>query len=260
MDGKGRHRARTRDGREFKQQRGQWQRERHLKINIREIVTLLWLSLLPRIYYWQNMLQMDWCKGHWSKYREWKNYCCVPTLSWKACIWKFHVVIWQTTSKNATKCVQHVQHVQHDYLSSFNELKHCFLASPLPLLLPSTLFKLPKDLLSNLWKSNDTRGNLTSSLIFPISHCKDESTSKEVPSSSVLQPPHAYYQGSDQILPECWNLLLPGQWQHTLLERQFLFDHPEKDNIIINYRNWRYFSLHVHPILPMRKRYESVVK
>ena len=165
------------------------------------------------------MLHVNWYKRHWSKYREWKNF----TLSFGRL--------------RQRMLLKFVQHVQHDYFSSFNQSDHCFLTSSLPLL--SSLFKLPKDLLSNCWKPNDTRGNLTSSLIFPISHCEDESTSKGVTGSSVLQPSHAHCQGSYQILPECWNLLLPGQWQHTPLKRQFLFDHPEKDNLIIHYRNWR---------------------
>ena len=45
--------------------------------------------------------------------------------------------IWQTTSKNCTKVRAAVQ---HDYLSSLNQLDHCFLASSVPLL--SSLLKL----------------------------------------------------------------------------------------------------------------------
>ena len=44
---------------------------------------------------------------------------------------EFHVVIWQTTSKNCTKCVAHVQ---HDYFSPFNQSHHCFLSFPSSLL------------------------------------------------------------------------------------------------------------------------------
>ena len=37
------------------------QRKRHLKINIWEKVTILWLQLLPRTFScWQSTLQMDW--------------------------------------------------------------------------------------------------------------------------------------------------------------------------------------------------------
>ena len=47
--------------RDFKQQRRQRQRKRHLKINIWETVTILGLLLLPRILYcWQSTLRMDW--------------------------------------------------------------------------------------------------------------------------------------------------------------------------------------------------------
>ena len=41
--------------------------------------------------------------------------------------WKFHLVVLQTTSKNAT-VPNYVAHVQHDYFSSFNQSVHCFLA------------------------------------------------------------------------------------------------------------------------------------
>ena len=39
----------------------------------------------------------------------------------------FYVVVWQTTTKNAT-VLKYVPHVQHDYFSSFNQSDHCFLA------------------------------------------------------------------------------------------------------------------------------------
>ena len=35
------------------------------------------------------------------KYRERKNYFYVFTLSLKPLIWKFHVVVWQTASRNS---------------------------------------------------------------------------------------------------------------------------------------------------------------
>ena len=55
--------------------------------------------------------------------------------------WKFHVVLWQTsTSKNAM-ALKYVPHVQHDFFSLFNHSDHCFLALSLPLLL--SLLKLP---------------------------------------------------------------------------------------------------------------------
>ena len=49
------------------------------------------------------MLQMDWEKRRWSKYGEWKICSSVFTLSLKPYIWKFHIVVWQATSKNSIK-------------------------------------------------------------------------------------------------------------------------------------------------------------
>ena len=46
---------------ELKQQRQQRQQKLHMKINIWEMVSILWLLLLPRILYCgHSMLQMDW--------------------------------------------------------------------------------------------------------------------------------------------------------------------------------------------------------
>ena len=42
--------------------------------------------------------------GGYSKYREGKIYCWMFTLTLKPKIWKFHIAVWQTTSKkNCTK-------------------------------------------------------------------------------------------------------------------------------------------------------------
>ena len=53
---------------------------------------------------------------------------CANLRSLKPYIWKFHDVIWQTTSRMFQKCAP------LDYFSSFNQSDHCFLAmsSPLP--------------------------------------------------------------------------------------------------------------------------------
>ena len=73
--------------RELTQQGGQRQRKCHLKINIWEMVTITsLLLLLCTLYYWQCTLHMEWLKHRWSKYREWKIYCCVFMLSLK-CHW-----------------------------------------------------------------------------------------------------------------------------------------------------------------------------
>ena len=80
------------------------------------------------------------CQG-----REWKDYWC--WLKYE----NFHVVIWQTTSKNCTNLqkksctcgtiLKIAPHVQHDYFSSCSQSNHWFLA--LSLLFPSSFLKLP---------------------------------------------------------------------------------------------------------------------
>ena len=65
---------------------------------------------------------------------------------------KFHIVIWQTSSKNCTNLqkkksctcgtiLKIAPHVQHDYFSSCSQSNHWFLA--LSLLFPSSFLKLP---------------------------------------------------------------------------------------------------------------------
>ena len=57
---------------------------------------------------------------------------------------KFHVVIWQTTSKKSCTCgtiLKIAPHVQHDYFSSCSQSNHWFLALSLPF--PSSFLKLP---------------------------------------------------------------------------------------------------------------------
>ena len=71
-----------------------------------------------------------------NKGKEGKIYCC--DLSSKPQIWKFPVVVWQTSQNIAPKSVLHVQ---HDYFSSFNQSNHWFVA--LSLTLPSSDLKLP---------------------------------------------------------------------------------------------------------------------
>ena len=87
----------------------------------------------------ERCLHPDLC----SVSAKWKIYCCVFKLSLKPKIWKFHVVIWQATSKNCTMCVPHVQ---HDYFSTFCQSDHSFLASSLPL--PLSLLKLSLEVLT----------------------------------------------------------------------------------------------------------------
>ena len=53
--------------------------------------------------------------------------------------WKFHIVIWQTTSKNCNK--KRAARAAQLFFSSFNQSNHWFVALSLPL--PSSFLKLP---------------------------------------------------------------------------------------------------------------------
>ena len=51
----------------------------------------------------RSALSLTWHEWFSCKGREWKIYCCELAFSSEPQIWKFHVVVWQTTSKHCTK-------------------------------------------------------------------------------------------------------------------------------------------------------------
>ena len=64
------------------------------------------LRLLHIVHVVQNRrsaLSLAWHEWFSCKGKEWKIYCCELPLSWEPQIWKFPVVVWQTTSKHCTK-------------------------------------------------------------------------------------------------------------------------------------------------------------
>ena len=125
--------------RELKKLRRQLQGKRLIKTELCVKLSLLRLFHVDHVV--QNRRSAlslachEWfsCKG-----KEGKIYCCELPLSSKPQIWKFQVVVLQTTSNIAPKSVPHVQ---HDHFSSFNQWNHWFVA--LSLTLPSSDLKLP---------------------------------------------------------------------------------------------------------------------
>ena len=90
--------------REFKKLRRQLQRKRHIKIEL--CVKLSLLRLLHVDHFVQKRrtaLSLAWYEWFSCKGKEWKIYCCELALSSEPQIWKFHVVVWQTTSKHCNK-------------------------------------------------------------------------------------------------------------------------------------------------------------
>ena len=88
----------------FKKLRRQLQGKRHIKIELCGKLSLLRLFHVD--YVVQNRrgaLSLAWHECFSYKGKEWKIYCCELPLSSEPQIWKFHVVIWQTTSKHCTK-------------------------------------------------------------------------------------------------------------------------------------------------------------
>ena len=82
----------------------QLQRKRDIKIE-------LCLKLSPlRLFHVDHVIQNrrtalspSWYEWFSYKGKEWKIYCCELPLSSEPQIWKYHVVVWQTTSKHCTK-------------------------------------------------------------------------------------------------------------------------------------------------------------
>ena len=82
--------------------------------NCKENVTLKLLKLnfalsLLRLFHIDRVIQNSGLSLAWhdwfscNKGKEWKIYCCELPLSSEPQIWKFHVVVWQTTTKHCTK-------------------------------------------------------------------------------------------------------------------------------------------------------------
>ena len=125
--------------REFKKLR--WQLRRKLVIKTELCVKFSVLRLFHVGHVEQNrrgalsLASQEWfsCKG-----KEWKIYCYGLALSSELQIWKFHVVVWQTTSKNCTK--KRPARAARLF-SSFNQTNHWLVALTLPL--PSSFLKLP---------------------------------------------------------------------------------------------------------------------
>ena len=85
--------------REFKKLRRLLQRERHIKIEL--CVGLFQVGHVVQTR--RIVLSLAWDEYFSFKGREWKIYCCRLTLSSEPPVRKFHVVVWQTTSKNYTR-------------------------------------------------------------------------------------------------------------------------------------------------------------
>ena len=80
---------------EFKKLRRIRQRKPHIKkiLCVRFIVLLCWSRCTK-----QWILSLSWHEWFSCEGKEWKIYCCVLALSSESQIWKFHAVIWQTSS------------------------------------------------------------------------------------------------------------------------------------------------------------------
>ena len=90
--------------REFKKLQRLLQRKRHIKIQLCVRFSILRLFHVDHVV--QNRwsaLSLAWYEGFSCKGKDWKIYCCELALLPEPQIWKFHVVVWQTTSKNCTK-------------------------------------------------------------------------------------------------------------------------------------------------------------
>ena len=85
----------TANSREIKKLRRQLQGKSQIKIDYSTLITLCKIGGEPFRLLGTN--EKTW-KG-----KEWKIYCCELPLSSEPQIWKFRVVVWQTTSKHCTK-------------------------------------------------------------------------------------------------------------------------------------------------------------
>ena len=127
--------------REFRKLRRQLQGKRHIKIELCVKLSLLRLFHVDHVV--QNRRSALSLAGHrWfsSKGKEWKIYSCELALSSEPQIWKFHVVVWQTASKQCTK--KRAARAARFFFHSLNHSNQWFVA--LSLTLPSSNLKLPQ--------------------------------------------------------------------------------------------------------------------
>ena len=97
--------------REFKKLRRQLQGKRHIKIELGVKLSLLQLFHVNHVVQdRRSAFSLAWHEWFSCQGKEWKIYSCELGLSSELQIWKFHVIVWQTTSKNCTKKLPHVQH------------------------------------------------------------------------------------------------------------------------------------------------------
>ena len=93
--------------REFKKLRRLLQRKRHIKVELCIRLSILRLFHVHDVdHVVQNRrtaLSLAWHEWFSCKGKEWKIYCCELALMSEPQIWKFHVVVLQTTSKHCTK-------------------------------------------------------------------------------------------------------------------------------------------------------------
>ena len=90
--------------REFKNLRRQLQRKRHIKIELCLKLSLLRLFHVDRVVRnRRSALSLAWYEWFSCKDKEWKIFCYELALSSEPQMWKFHVVVWQTTSKHRCK-------------------------------------------------------------------------------------------------------------------------------------------------------------
>ena len=84
--------------------RRELQRKRHIKIELCVKLSLLRLFHVDHVV--QNRrsaVSLAWYEWFSFKGKEWKIYCCEFVLSSEPQIWKFHVVVSQTTPNHCTK-------------------------------------------------------------------------------------------------------------------------------------------------------------
>ena len=81
----------------FKKWRRLLQRKRLFKI---ELCLRLNVFRLFHVGHWAKCPFIDWHEWFSCKGKEWMICCCRLALSSELQIWKFHVVVWQTASKN----------------------------------------------------------------------------------------------------------------------------------------------------------------
>ena len=149
---------------EFIKLRRLLQRKRHIKIKLYVRLSVLRLFHVGHVVQSRrSALSNAWHEWFSCKGREWKIYCCQLALSSEPQKWKFHVVVWQTTSKHCAKnCAARAARL----FFLFQPIKS--LVCGVDVVVAVVIFKLPSDIRPYLTNNGECWSKASPTLLLTL--------------------------------------------------------------------------------------------